>query len=595
MKLDSLIFNVTQMQLARTSRSISRGLERIATGNRLLHPEEDIASFSLFARLQTSIREKTQRINNLNQETALLNVAQTGIQSQIEITQRLREIFVEAESGALSNEQRQNLQAEVKSLLEEFNRVASDTSFNGQPLLTGEKTLGEFQLPNLSSAETFKQANGNFSFTSSNVNATLGGTDNILQDVNGDGIDDLLTINGTNFSVLIADGEGHYSIRSQYATPAADITSADFNNDGLVDVAYSNATEGSVSIQLSNGDGTFQTRTSFASSGAVSLEVGDFDEDGILDIITRTGPSGISSVQVFKGDGLGSYSAIATIAAGFTLASSPNLITIGDLNADGHLDFVTNDYIDSKVSVVLGNGDGTFQARVSYSTMGGGNVQDLGDLDNDGDLDIVVGGSGFLRFLTNNGSGVFGAATLLASPATSVQAVKVADLDNDGFNEVFANGFVYKNNRDLTFTLAATLSFSTRSAIGDINNDGVVDVINAFNKYVANPVYRSGLSELSVVSGDAEASLRIIDGALSTLEDSLSQLTAEQQRRLHQIDSEFLTRESLEEAKANVSEPNFSMEVANILAEQIKQQAQLAVLAQANTQRQIVLSLLSNL
>jgi len=216
----------------------------------------------------------------------------------------------------------------------------------------------------------------------------------------------------------------------------------------------------------------------------------------------------------------------------------------------------------------------------------------------DGDLDIVIGSGGTLRYLLNDGLGVFSASSYLAAPPTVVFNIKFQDIDNDGLRDMFVNNHFYKNigGPISSFSYKGGVSSDSRISIADVNNDGVADLVGGFATFLAIPTSISGLSELSVLQGsDSEAALRIIDGALANLESNLSKLTAEQQRRLHEIDSHFLTKESLEAAKESIGEADYALEIANVLEQQIKQQAQLAVLAQANTQRQIVLSLLSNL
>jgi hypothetical protein len=211
---------------------------------------------------------------------------------------------------------------------------------------------------------------------------------------------------------------------------------ADFNRDGMLDLAVANYGTGSVSILLGNGDGTFQSsKDYFAGSNAQAPIVGDFNGDGILDIAVPywgcsvavllgrgdgtfqpavSYPSGCTATHGitadFNGDGkldlaivnwgsglsilLGNGDGTFQPPVNYAIGSEPTGVVTGDFNRDGKLDLATSSYGSDNVSILLGNGDGTFQPRVDYPVGGHNWLFTVADVNGDGKLDLVVGTGG---------------------------------------------------------------------------------------------------------------------------------------------------------------------------------------------------------
>ena len=209
------------------------------------------------------------------------------------------------------------------------------------------------------------------------------------------------------------------------------IVTADFNGDGIPDLAVANASSSNITILLGNGNGTFTAAASLPTgSNPSSFVAGDFNRDGIVDLAI-TLPNA-NAVLLYLGDGKGSFTAAPnTLSTG----SYPAGITVGDYNGDGLLDLAVTNSGSSTVTVLLGNGDGTF-AAASASPSVGNSPQAIvqGDLNADGIADLAVANSydGTVSILLGNGDGSFTPAGTVITGNYSTSAIALADVNNDG-------------------------------------------------------------------------------------------------------------------------------------------------------------------
>jgi len=187
-------------------------------------------------------------------------------------------------------------------------------------------------------------------------------------DFNADGRPDLAVanVNSNNVSILLGDANGTFQAAVNYAAGSNPYSVAvgDFNADGRPDLAVANVSSGNVSILLGNANGTFQAAVNYvAGNFPVSVAVGDFNADGRPDLAVANSGSGSGNVSILLGNANGTFQARVNYAAG----DGPRSVAVGDFNADGRPDLaVANEYSDN-VSILLGNANGTFQAAVNYA------------------------------------------------------------------------------------------------------------------------------------------------------------------------------------------------------------------------------------
>jgi hypothetical protein len=224
---------------------------------------------------------------------------------------------------------------------------------------------------------------------------------------------------------------------------------ADFNRDGIPDVATANFHGNSVSILLGAGGGTLGPPADYATAtdaATSNLAAGDLDGDGLLDVVA-TNP-GTGSISLFRGRPDGTLEPGVNVPVGpvgSQKSSAPFSAAIGDFDGDGKNDVAIAEAITGAVVVMLGSGDGTLRPEVAYPGGGvGPSICTASDVVPDGKLDLVCAnrGSDDVSVLPGRGDGTFGAPILSSTGAgTGPYAIGVADFNLDGVPDVVTPNF----------------------------------------------------------------------------------------------------------------------------------------------------------
>jgi len=208
-------------------------------------------------------------------------------------------------------------------------------------------------------------------------------------DFNNDGKLDLVVTNSVGVSVLLGNGDGTFQpqIVSSIGGFPWSVAVGDFNGDGKLDLAVQNV-YGYVSVLLGNGDGTFRSPVLYSAGGdgRNSVVVGDFRGNGKLDLAVVTGNYDFGLVSILLGNGDGTFQA----QVGYVAGNFAYHVALGDFNGDGRLDLAVANTNDNTVSILLGNGDGTFQPQVIYATGSSPSSVAVGDFNGDGKLDLAI-------------------------------------------------------------------------------------------------------------------------------------------------------------------------------------------------------------
>jgi hypothetical protein len=344
-------------------------------------------------------------------------------------------------------------------------------------------------------------------------------SDIVTADFNGDGIPDVAVLTEFNYqptsvTILLGDGKGGFTalapieFGSQSGAPdfARTMAVGDFNHDGVPDLAVGVA-PGTVAILLGTGNGTFTQAAPLVVGGLSSdilqsgVAIADINGDGVADILAF--PLSIlvgTSPVVFLGHGDGTFgSPIGANNTNVGIIAYQLAFAVGDFNGDGMVDYAlatsaSSGTAGNTMNVFFGKGDGTFTASPQNPITLPGMPDDIqtGDFNGDGVLDLVVtiSESGKLTILLGNGDGTF---TFGATPTVTTNAshVTVTDFNGDGIDDLAVTQTnsgvgvvtVLLGNGDGTFSRqgpdAATGSYPYGLVAADFNGDGQTDIATA--------------------------------------------------------------------------------------------------------------------
>ena len=312
----------------------------------------------------------------------------------------------------------------------------------------------------------------------------------------------------------------------------SDIAVADLNEDGNLDLVTASHTSGVV-VLFGHGDGTFDPAPDIKVAPGDVVRAADLNGDGHTDLVAAG-----DQLAVLLGRGDGTFAVPAFLAAGSDVSSSKlNLrgMVVADLNADAFPDLVAANWVTSQLSVLLGNGDGTFQAP-SLSSCPSCLAVAPGDVNRDGNVDIVaasfspgtdpgtVARPGTVFVFLNDGAGGL-VSPVGYDPLGNAATITLGDLNGDGALDVVTGNdasdslSVLLGGGDGTFAEARTYpADNTYSvAVVDLDGDGKLDVVSGSPKATKLWFYR-GMGDGSLVdtqgievTPDVAQSVRAVD------------------------------------------------------------------------------------
>ncbi|MCH2194227.1 FG-GAP-like repeat-containing protein [Kordia sp.] len=336
-------------------------------------------------------------------------------------------------------------------------------------------------------------------FTTSTVSTS--GSQRAAVDMNGDFLDDVVSITATNVNIFYQQSSGGLSstatnIATTNAdnTPSWSLAAADYDRNGFTDLLYgggsgvtfmrANAT-GTGFTEISGTDYVFSQRSNFV----------DLDQDGNLDAFVC---HDVDPNVYYMNDGNGNLTF--------------NQGGLGDIAGGGNYGSIWIDYdndrdMDMFIAKCRG-GSTTININELHENDGSGNFTEVastagladplqtwssawGDYDNDGDMDVFVGASstadGTHKLMRNNGNGTFTDVTSSSGilPALTNLGIENAtyDFDNDGNLDIASNGSILFGNGNLTFTVHDNVLAGNNGSFGDLNNDGFIDAISGTTLY----------------------------------------------------------------------------------------------------------------
>jgi hypothetical protein len=311
----------------------------------------------------------------------------------------------------------------------------------------------------------------------------------VIDDIDSDGVLDLVISNGQLF---YGNGDGSFASSQHNLNGSignSSVAFSDLNRDGVLDMVVAHNEYRSVTMHLGNGDGSFRQVQDYylgSHQEPTSVVFDDLNEDGVLDMTVAIDDfhNEVGGVSVLLGNGDGSFQTHQhVVVGGFRF-----LVELADINNDGVTDLVYSRGVAGDVSVMLGNGDGSFQAEQLVFSIGFGWWEGslaLGDLDSDDNLDLVITNlsDGYIVTLLGNGDGSFQLDQRIdfdvIPNSNSDAAVALGDVNGDDIIDItHSNGELLLGNGDGSFQPRRRISSGDDSiVIGDINRDGAADLV----------------------------------------------------------------------------------------------------------------------
>ncbi|AIZ65488.1 hypothetical protein PK28_17790 (plasmid) [Hymenobacter sp. DG25B] len=282
------------------------------------------------------------------------------------------------------------------------------------------------------------------------------------------------------------------------------MTAADVDQDGDMDMLSVDSREGSATVRLNKGDGTFVDGSQVTvGSGPGTIAAVDVDNDGDLDVLTSNWEEGTISVRMNNGQGV--FSGTQQVA----VKQKPNSITTGDVDGDGDMDMLIPNWgmactADGcpvpTVSIRLNDGKGIFSGSQNVTVLKGPTEVVAADIDSDGDLDFVVSCQEAISIRFNDGKGNYSLGKdMLLDPSvgapTTFANITSTDVDGDGdIDLILPDGEetvgIYLNNGQGEFTLDSRITIGLVAPLCvktcDVDGDGDQDVLcsTQFDNYI---------------------------------------------------------------------------------------------------------------
>jgi len=609
-----------QKNLTQSQSALATSLQRLSSGLRINSAKDDAAGLAISDRFTTQIRGLNQAGRNANDAISLSQTAEGALGEVTSNLQRIRELAVQSANATNSSSDRAALDLEVQQRLAEIDRISSTTSFNGQKILDGSFGNAAFQI-GANVGETIS-LDLTTSMRQSAIGAVATATSVDLDTVIAAGTAAITGSPATyafDTAALIADystvaATATTSLTSGAYTQAASTTATDafqFSIDGVI--ASDNVVGSATAAQLDTDIAAFISASSGAYTQAGTVAGNDLvisKTDGTDLTLTTSFSDAVASTGVAVGT-----TSDGTFATATFIGTASTNGTIADTSANKT--FTITDAESNAITVVLDS-----------------NITNAADL-----LAKITGASGYgaatftaaasgTEITVTDGSNFTGSFAIGGTDATTITAQNVAANTAAGVADVplvAASTFVVNNDFSIqlgtstavnvanaTYTTAQGLVDAVNTALGGsaiatLDADNVMTINSGETITVTGAqglaALTSGTAGVNTASGslstvnvtdvtNSNDAMRRIDAALSSVSDLRSTFGAVQNRFESTINNLSTSVENLSAARSRILDADFAAETAALTRAQILQQAGTAMLSQANSLPQNVLSLL---
>jgi flagellin len=589
-----------QRNLTQSQDALATSLQRLSSGLRINSAKDDAAGLAISDRFTTQIRGLNQAGRNANDAISLSQTAEGALSEVTANLQRIRELAVQSANATNSSSDRQALDLEVQQRLSEIDRISSSTSFNGQKILDGTFGNAAFQI-------------------GANVGETI--SLDLATSMRKADIGSIATATSANNLTGIIDGSG-----ATFATAAAGLVS-DYStvpatpSETTVSAAVGTASSDAAEVFSFKIDTVEAVNVSFAQGTTVANNSTAIDDAVTAFVDGSEGAYTITSGTLSAGD------LVLSKTDGSTVVFDTTASTLGTLGAaDGTTASVSSTETTAGVAA-----DNSANSNFTVTPPGGSaftvtldsNITDAADL-----LSAITSSTGYasagftaasdgtnITFTagdTTTGNVTFaGTETVTAIANGDVAGVVGTSVTVDGDFSIqlgtetavdVADG-VYATSQSLVDAVNNALA---GSATAELNDDGTMSIfaseavtvtgtagVTTLGIPATTALDTSGLSSLDVTSvAKSNDAMRRLDAALGSVSELRSTFGAVQNRFESTISNLGTAVENLSAARSRILDADFASETANLTRAQILQQAGTAMLSQANSLPQNVLSLL---
>lgn len=551
-----------QRNLTTSQASQNQAMERLTSGKRINSAKDDAAGLAISSGLTSQVRGLNQAVRNANDGISLVQTAEGALQESSNILQRMRELSVQSANGTYDSGNRDTLNAEVTQLKAELTRIAETTTFNGQKVLDG--SLGTFGLQVGSEAnETINVSFGKQSFKAEDLGGVRGdvvgraSSDTDLA-TSGLGVTGDVTINhqvvdaddlnaATNLKETLA--VFNESVEGVETSAFAELK-ATATGDGIIEGTNS------VTLTVKNDEGD---DVNFSISDTNSL-------DELRDKINEVSGGAITAKIETNADGEKRLAISAKNAESITVAGAGASEALGIDPGTAQFSLVMNDT----------NPDNGDAIDIEYAT-----ASDAGVLGLDARKDKAVTGQA-----PASSAGVTDADDIV------INGVKIDATDGsqddlvEKINAKFDQTGVYASTDGTALTLSGDGEISLEMSDEGEAATGLLSTNSA--AYAGDTVNDI---DISTVEGAQEA-IKTLDAALETVNNSRGEMGAVNNRLDFTINNLTNVSENAAASRSRIEDADFAAETAALSRAQVLQQAGTAMLSQANSAPQQVLSLL---
>lgn len=623
-----------QRNLSTSKTSLETSLQRLSTGLRINSAKDDAAGMAISTRMTSQINGLNQATRNANDGISLTQTAEAGMASATDLLQRMRDLAVQSSNGSNSDTDRAAIQTEVGQLKEEIDRVAKSTNFNGLNLLDGSFSGQSFQvgannssndriqIKEIANLQTTKLGSG----TTGSSSLTSGLTTKAL--AAGD-----LTLNGTQIGASTAGAQAGQSSSSAYAVAQA--INAAAGQSGVTATANATVATSITTTGAAAKDETEAAKKIAANTFSINgVNIGEIEGGTVFNGSTNPPTAGGTSAVVDKGtkvadainkvsdqtgvkatvDDAGAVKLTSTNGKDITVKMTAPLTAGAAITPSTNADpdaAAAEDAAATKAALLAANS--SLQGLLDTTGLYADGTPSAGTAPAAGDYaagSFKINGVEVGAIANGGNEAGQGANTAAAINAVSDKTGVTAKADSvtgkislsaaDGRDIKLEDGATAGQAAAATgitpgtFTGTVTLSSSNVNGIVVGGENNASAGLAAYTGLKAADTKSTGTIssvDVSTATG-AQAAIDTIDKALSSVNTSRANMGAYQNRFSAVVSNLQSSSESLSSSRSRIQDADFAAETASMTRGQILQQAGTAMLAQANSLPNGVLSLL---